>query len=153
MHVPTEVSTLLTPLYIHVCTSINSLASTTILTEVSLRHTDNAHMTTEASDPNQYRLEAEFQGEYVIHTRPGLPDVEEPRDQEAIDMVQGRWTSGDVIGTGGFGVVLKQKNDSGRLRAVKRISRGALSVKEAGLSWELRVLAKLKDASVPIISG
>ncbi|KAH0606805.1 uncharacterized protein H6S33_003639 [Morchella sextelata] len=43
------------------------------------------------------------------------------------------------------------KNDSGRLRAVKRISRGALSVKEAGLSWELRVLAKLKDASYPML--
>lgn len=110
-------------------------------------------MTTEASDPNQYRLETEFQGEYVIHTRPDLPNVEEPHDQEAIDMVQGRWTSGDVIGTGGYGVVLKQKNDSGRLRAVKRVSRGALSAKEAGLSWELRVLAKLKDASIPTISG
>ncbi|RPB08148.1 hypothetical protein P167DRAFT_539476 [Morchella conica CCBAS932] len=68
-------------------------------------------------------------------------------------MVQGRWTSGGVIGTGGYGVVLKQKNDSGRLRAVKRVSRDALSAKEAGFSWELRVLAKLKDASIPTISG
>ncbi|KAH8150040.1 uncharacterized protein LAJ45_05726 [Morchella importuna] len=110
-------------------------------------------MATEASDPNQYRLETEFQGEYVIHTHPDFPDAEEPRDQGAIDMVQGRWTSGDVIGTGGYGVVLKQKNDSGRLRAVKRVSRGALSAKEAGFSWELRVLAKLKDASIPTISG
>lgn len=77
-----------------------------------------------------------FCGDHVVHTT---------HDEPGSAGVETRWTSGEKIGAGGFGIVLRHQDDKGQLRAVKKLYRHILTAKKIDVSRELGTLAKLKS--------
>lgn len=67
-----------------------------------------------------------------------LPDVEGRVE---------RWSLGESIGDGRFGVVLRQKDGRGNFRAVKKLNHDILTAMRIDLSQELNTAVKLNDVS------
>lgn len=106
-------------------------------------------MTTKAkpADHGKHKLETIFHEDYVIHTT-YEPDLEAGEPGKNVE-VKKKWTLGETIGSGGFGVVLLQKEEKGQLRAVKRLHRDLMSPGKIDFfRRELDTLAALKAVGV-----
>lgn len=61
--------------------------------------------------------------------------------------VRSRWKKVRLIGSGGFGKVWLQENESGSKRAVKGVKRQRLRDGNVDISRELQLLAELREVS------
>lgn len=75
---------------------------------------------------NRYKLHASFSGKSVSHI---AVQSDLQARQRRID-VQTVWNTEDRLGSGAFGVVWRQRAESGQVRAVKVISRANLNIQE-----------------------
>lgn len=86
---------------------------------------------------HRYKLNASFSGKTVTHiTRKSNLEAKQRRIQ-----VQTVWESEDQLGSGAFGVVWRQRADTGQVRAVKVIPRAQLNI------HEVETLIGLQDVS------
>lgn len=101
----------------------------------------------------QYKLQAEFRGDFVVHTTYIPSPTAVPYGAGVSERVTTRWRRERVIGAGGFGTVWLQKAEDGELRAVKIIPRPQPGTKSIDFSRELDTLAKLRKVSVQEVYG
>lgn len=83
---------------------------------------------------NRYKLNASFNGKTVTHT--ALESNLEAKQRRV--KVQTVWDTEDRLGAGAFGVVWRQRADTGQLRAVKVISKAKLNIREVEALIELQ---------------
>lgn len=96
-------------------------------------------MATSASNPrlSRYKLDASFSGngrKTVTHITV-KSDLEAGQRRIKVETV---WETEERLGSGAFGVVWRQRANSGQLRAVKVISRERLNIQEVETMVELR---------------
>lgn len=83
---------------------------------------------------SRYKLDASFSGKTVTHiTVKSNLEAKQRRIQ-----IQTVWETEDRLGSGAFGVVWRQRADSGLVRAVKVIDREKLNIKEVEALIELQ---------------
>lgn len=93
----------------------------------------------------RYRLNASFSGKTVTH-------VTQKTDLEAkLRRVEVRtvWNTEERLGAGAFGVVWRQRADSGKLRAVKIVSKAQLNMQEVEALIELQDVCPAPASQFP----
>lgn len=92
---------------------------------------------------NRYKLNASFIGKTVTHiTRKSNLEAKQRRIE-----VQTVWNTEDRLGAGAFGVVWRQRADTGQVRAVKVISGAHLNIQEVEALIELQdVRCNIREA-------
>lgn len=94
-----------------------------------------------ASIPNRYKLETEFFNDHVVHEM-----YQHDAGGQQGPKVRSMWKLRNMIGSGAFGIVSLEQSDTGKLRAVKRLTRG-LGGGGAKYAREIHTLAQLIDVS------
>lgn len=103
-------------------------------------HQQRQQMAVPTSTLDNFKVETTFGDGYVVHT------TYEWEFSTRGQMESSRWDEVRCIGTGAFGSVWLEKEESGgQLRAVKRLPRASLAVR--GFSRELPTLITLGDVS------
>lgn len=88
---------------------------------------------------HSYKLNASFSGKTVSHVTL-TSDLEARQRRIEVKTV---WNTEDRIGAGAFGVVWRQRADSGQVRAVKVISKAQLNIQEVEAMIELRDVRRI----------
>lgn len=88
---------------------------------------------------HSYKLNAAFSGKSVSHVTL-TSDLEARQRRIEVKTV---WNTEDRLGAGAFGVVWRQRADSGQVRAVKVISKAQLNIQEVEAMIELRDVRRI----------
>lgn len=91
---------------------------------------------------DKYKLETTVLDGSVIHTT-YKTDLE---SRQRRTVVQTKWTDKKKLGSGGFGIVVLQEAEGGKVRAVKKLLKGMANI---DYSRELTVLSKVAHVSFP----
>lgn len=83
---------------------------------------------------NRFKLNASFNGKTVTHVTQ-KSDLEAKQRRVEVKTV---WKTEDRLGAGAFGVVWRQRAESGKLRAVKIIPKSQLNIQEVEALIELQ---------------
>lgn len=83
---------------------------------------------------NRYKLNAAFSGKSVTHITLKTNLEAKQRRIEVATV----WNTEDRLGAGAFGVVWRQRADTGQVRAVKVISKAHLNIQEVEALVELQ---------------
>lgn len=121
--------------------SILSLSTILIICIEPLTHTPA--MSTSAPALNYYKLETEFHDGYVLHrTYEWQYSV---RHETSVV----KWTRGKTLGKGSSGVVWREEESGGEIRAVKCLERRSSHLMDAGVTRELLALITLTEVGSP----